>query len=478
MEIKLYSSKAEDNRVNKASYLTLLDTINGTPAPPFSLQSPVFDIESTAKPTANYCYITEYSAYYFITDVQWMGGKVFRIFCNYDDLYTHNNDIRGLIAFVGRSYSHGTWDICDPLVQRYAEKKVTRIPPSTFPDGAYSSGANWKSSYMFPASNSKQVIVGLNATFFTKTGDNTKYWGSPISYFRMSFNDFVTLIQKAKLASESILGEFSGYDKLDDIIVSAVWSPYVAGLTGLDHYDKAWIGWDTNSGVGFDLNGDYIPLSQSRTERAWTFNLTHDATRKMEEFIPFTSYFIEALPLGKIVIDDGIVGAASTITLGYEIMPATGDTSVYLSAGANGLQYLGSMNINIPLDVVGTTSNNALTTMASALTSAVPAAVGGPMAIGMAASNAFTSVFQSLEPRAYSVASSMQYKYISDPVLVVEKYDVCEIDPQFYGKPCMDTWILSALSGFTQVERVHVEIAAPDFARKAIEQHLKEGVIL
>lgn len=107
MEVKLYSMSCEKNVVNKASHITLVDTLQGTLREECSLLTPsiVIEIPSTALyniNSFNYIYITEFNRYYYIKDVSSVRESLWRINLDIDVLYTYKDKILLHSALIDR----------------------------------------------------------------------------------------------------------------------------------------------------------------------------------------------------------------------------------------------------------------------------------------------------------------------------------------------------------------------------------------
>lgn len=106
MEIRLYNSSDETNKINK----TLLNEIvlNGTLKDETSVINPIILIEANNLTQYNYCYIPLFKRYYFIKDITVVRNKLFRLFLDIDVLMSYKNDILNLDCIVNKQENNST----------------------------------------------------------------------------------------------------------------------------------------------------------------------------------------------------------------------------------------------------------------------------------------------------------------------------------------------------------------------------------
>lgn len=102
MQVNLYSTSSENNRVDKQ--LTNIATLSGTLREQCSIITPTItiqgDISQLSK--ANYCYIPEFSRYYYINNIIILNNSLCRIECSVDVLMTYKSQIRSLSGVIER----------------------------------------------------------------------------------------------------------------------------------------------------------------------------------------------------------------------------------------------------------------------------------------------------------------------------------------------------------------------------------------
>lgn len=111
MTITLYNNSADTLHVDKTSYLSNAYTMNGTPTiVPQDVKAPVLDVEFDSAPRYNYAHIPEFSRYYYINNIEWLGGNVWRLFLAVDVLMSFKSQILATNAVVSRLEDKGLED--------------------------------------------------------------------------------------------------------------------------------------------------------------------------------------------------------------------------------------------------------------------------------------------------------------------------------------------------------------------------------
>lgn len=128
--IKLYKCSAERNRVDKSSYLNLVDTITGIFRYENSLLHMVIEIEYEKVPDFNYIFIPEFSRYYFVDNVSTINNNLWGISLTVDALMSYKDSIYELEAFVDRNefeYSPNIIDDKRVIEQGYNIRDVSLV---------------------------------------------------------------------------------------------------------------------------------------------------------------------------------------------------------------------------------------------------------------------------------------------------------------------------------------------------------------
>lgn len=94
MNITLYKTKSESNKINKT--LTSSMSFTGTLKDECSVLNPTIFIESDNLSDYNYLYIKEFNRYYFINDIKNVRNNIWSITGEVDVLYTYKDKILSL----------------------------------------------------------------------------------------------------------------------------------------------------------------------------------------------------------------------------------------------------------------------------------------------------------------------------------------------------------------------------------------------
>lgn len=101
--INIYRNSAEDNRVDKTEYLTLIGTINGALRNSDSVIDLSLTLEYNGFPNFNYVHIPMFGRYYYIVDIVSVRTNLWEISLVVDVLMTYKDSIKKLNVFVDRN---------------------------------------------------------------------------------------------------------------------------------------------------------------------------------------------------------------------------------------------------------------------------------------------------------------------------------------------------------------------------------------
>lgn len=130
--VNLYQNNAEDNRVDKTSYLTDVATLLGALRTECSIIRPTIDIqfEDNYVPTCNYIYIPIFQRYYFIRNITSVRQKIWRFECEIDVLMTYKTGILGLDAYIARQESDYNNELVDNQLPCEKQSEIMVFDPS------------------------------------------------------------------------------------------------------------------------------------------------------------------------------------------------------------------------------------------------------------------------------------------------------------------------------------------------------------
>lgn len=124
-EMYLYQNTAENKRVDKTDYLTLVGSLFGALRTECSIIRPSIIIEQETLPTFNYVYIGAFSRYYFVTGITSVAYRMWRIELNTDVLMTYKNGITLLTAIIARQENDYNDNLIDAEVPTEKQQTIT-----------------------------------------------------------------------------------------------------------------------------------------------------------------------------------------------------------------------------------------------------------------------------------------------------------------------------------------------------------------
>lgn len=122
-DIGLYNNTQELNRIKKNP--TLVRTLTGTLRDETDIVDPEILIEYDGTLTdVNYMKIQQLNRWYFITKIESVRTKLWRIYAHCDVLYTYSDAILGTEAVVARSESKWNLFINDSMFKVYSNPRI------------------------------------------------------------------------------------------------------------------------------------------------------------------------------------------------------------------------------------------------------------------------------------------------------------------------------------------------------------------
>lgn len=140
INITLYQTISENNMVNKvllnskqftAVFKSNTVTIN-----------PIIELETTENITQhNYCYIDVLHRYYYISDIEYIIGHIYRIHLSVDVLMSHKNGIKNMVCIVDRTQEKGK-SYSDLPNENYINDTSMRTEIKEFPNIKFTDDPN------------------------------------------------------------------------------------------------------------------------------------------------------------------------------------------------------------------------------------------------------------------------------------------------------------------------------------------------
>lgn len=131
--ITLVKCTDENNKVLKTPDLTTSVALTGIFRADISVLNPVFRIESIEDLTGyNYCYIADFSRWYFITDISIVRNGMYEFKCKVDVLFTYSTEIYALKAVIKRQQEKYNLYVND---NNFVTYNYDRVQAKAFPSG-------------------------------------------------------------------------------------------------------------------------------------------------------------------------------------------------------------------------------------------------------------------------------------------------------------------------------------------------------
>lgn len=103
VQVIIYNSVAEENRVDKTAYLTQIASMNCNLLDTTSIIAPVLTVELSHFPTCNYAYIPTFNRFYFVRGITSVRTGLWEVILSVDALMTYKDGILSTTAFVDRN---------------------------------------------------------------------------------------------------------------------------------------------------------------------------------------------------------------------------------------------------------------------------------------------------------------------------------------------------------------------------------------
>lgn len=204
----------------------------------------------------------------------------------------------------------------------------------------------------------------------------------------------------------------------------------------------------------------------------WGSYLDYEPYTKMELYLPYCGIH----PLNT----DDVMGKSITVT--YHVDVLSGACVAYVSiGGAVMYSYAGQCGASIPITGNDWTNviNGALSIAGSIGSMVATGGASAPMALGSIASTAVNSMKPNVE-KSGSLSGTAGLMAVQTPYIIITrpKQAIPEKQNYYQGYPSFITTPLGNLSGYTEVDSVHLEnIPATGDEIAEIESLLKSGVI-
>ena len=452
-----------------------------------SILNPTILLERSTSPIAyNYCYISRFNRYYFVSD--WvLTHDMWIANLTVDTLASYKTDIVGSTQFVLRSASENNAFIEDSAYPVTANSEVTSKSAGPNFTGQVFRGT----TYILAVTNSstQAKINGVqylalsqsdfNNLIYQVLNDSSDYWGtgSVEAGFGITSAVMRSIVNPLQYISAAYLLPFTVHSsRLTNISGLKVGSwnlPYTGTLNALNTTENINLG-DENDPFEWDISIDRHPQNRGASAFHGTY-LNNN---------PYSQYYIYAGPFGCVRLDNSVMldhtGMINSLHckvrvdfLGKAVLEVTNATNGDIVAKA-----YADVSVQIPLTQ---TRNDILTWMGSYAGAIGSAASGNYINTAAAAAGCVSSIDNILpKPEIKGYAGSIQV--IREPWTLQEEFHLVANNDSnatnILGKPLMELRQLSTLSGYCQTDKPWLDIAAYDPEHEEIISYMTSGFFI
>lgn len=420
-----------------------------------SIIAPVFLIKTSDPTTYNYCHVSAFHRYYFITDITWNKGY-WEIACKCDVLATYKSTIGSTNGYVLRAANKSNGSVIDELYHA-TTAVTTSIDYSTNVTTVFSMG--------FTDFSSGYYVVGVQGTGAGSVNG--------VIYYSLSASQFVTLINNFYANSGNTAwwgnlqkGVVNSLAKLDDFITSIRWYPfplmYSATATAI------YLGtWDTSVSA-FSLE-DTRPFIRDVT----IMRHPQSATRgDYLNYAPYSRYEIVDPLVGVLPISSDIAKVINTIRCTVTPDFTTGQAKYELSTAAGVVFYTTYINFAVDIHLSGNEVN--IGAIAGTMTSAAANfATGNYLGAGVGLASA---IGEGIGTPGGNQSSGGFVQY-GDGNFMLRGYfkPIVDEDITNKGRPLCEWNNPATLTGYMVIDNPHVAVAGTAQEIDRINNYLAAG---
>lgn len=425
---------------------------------------------------ANYAYISNFSRYYWVSDISWMDGR-WLISLDVDVLASYKSIIGSTPQYVVRSYSHSDGDITD-----------TAYPVTGNVICAFKNNDSWTAAFESQLDSGMFVIgiVGIADTTNAQRFGAVNYYG----FTAAQFADFITSLMSN--ANNWLGTGQQGADITDNTtklilnpmqyITSCAWFP-ISNTYGTDVTANIPFGWWTISGVAHKQ----LPSTNNnpQTSGSIQFNITtikHPQAGTRGNYLnrdPYADYTLYIPQVGNIILPTDIVAKCNSITAEYVVDYPTGNATFYIK-GAEGGDGLGTayditrtsakLSIDVPIaqitvDTIGA-AQSAVGTVGGAISNGIVGNIVG-LITGLVQGGIDTAIKATQPiPNIIATAGSISGYQLEPKFLAKFRY-IADEARSLIGRPYCKETNINNLSGYVLCATKH--IAIPGATKEEIE---------
>ena len=406
---------------------------------PSSVLNPRIELSGSNPYAGNYCYISSFDRYYFVSD--WISDHgMWQASLTVDVLASWRSSIMASSQYVARSGSKKNSYIIDSAYPMTNEITFDTYDFATKPF------------------NTLRYIIGIaNGHSSDKVGG--------LEYYNLNAGEVMLNLFPKLLGNVSYLGSEAAFGLTDTIMKALVNPlqyigecyilPYDIGGNTLDNLYAGWWMVDTDYGYPILTNNDL--LTRHLIKSYTNIVLPHHPQRLLGEYLdgePYRRMRLDAGPFGIIPLDSTLIANCSSIDINI-YGDFKGNCEMQISDHVNGdiiARYYANVAIpvsitqigNSPSSIVGTATG--VTELAAGTISVNPAGVIDGAIHSIKSSEGF------LFPQAQGHASVGSLDAIlEDWRVVCEFHHIVDTEPGILGSPLCENVILNTISGYTQL---------------------------
>lgn len=425
---------------------------------PTSIHEPTLVIRADSFPY-NYCYIREFSTYYFIRDVRSIANGLWEVDLRNDPLATFKNAILGSTQFIERSARYTSPQIIDPLIPVSSAVEYSRkdVPGLAFDaDGMYFVSVISNSGEQFTAT---YAITATAMRSFVSFIIDQSFWDSMMQTW--GINPY-------------------------DAILSCYWLPVNSQLMASHGSSAILTIYDVPTGISAIKLADFAPRYEG--------NIVANIDWKYTDFrnsSPYTTMQVFFPGVGLIDVDVNALRDSTQISFDYSLDLITGDLALIIE-GVTGSDLKpiqsasGRLKVDFPVaqvqsalglsNIVGATSG-----VVSAIGNFAVGNVAGGISSVISAGSSLLGNRPVNSNGAFSSSAGFGYSGVS--VVITMYYKKTALEPSdvndTQGRPFYQVAELSYMAGYTKCNNASIQISGATVDEiEAINSFLNEGFFI
>ena len=507
--INLYKNTAENNRVDKNSYLTQVGEIEGYLRDETSIINPTIVIEYNKVIDFNYIYISTFNRYYFVNEVQSVRTNLWRLSLSCDVLMTYKDIILNYECYVSRNEYDYNEDIEDKYLPLEYEKVVDYINQNDTTGGKTNFFKGFSALFTTLATseevNLESENININTPFLDEDGETatTNIYEVGSSNFKVvqMITDVGAYASCLNTIANALIQDNVKASFVQSIIVFPIWNTAIYEQVGYKTMTDFYYGSEKLSlGGSYNivLKGDTIApilIATINVQRKFNNFLDYDPYTNYEIWLPFYGWakLPSELVVGEILNVYYVINTSST--KGTIIVKNSGTSAVILQVDCTigvEIPISATNNEDINRKVVSNGINLAVQGLGGTLMAMGGAVLGNPLALIGGASMAIGSITGAISSgmtnrvEAQGKVSDGNAGLYSDRVVKIRRtspnlaVDDISKYAKYIGRPLQTNVVLNTLFGYTIVGGVHVENLpiATESEKNEIDSLLRKGVLL